>query len=109
MRIAEILYRKCKNMFLQHNTKNTYRNCKRWFMQEKEIKIHFEAGNYSKCEVLLNPMETGYLLAFWRKSAGNPDILRSFRRQEPRVFKTIDAAVKCAKEIGFRRITIVIE
>lgn len=78
-------------------------------MQEKELRLVFESGDLIKASVISNPMDTGYLLSFYRKSTDNPIVMHSFRDKQGRVFKTIDSAVKCACRIGFKDITVTLQ
>lgn len=75
-------------------------------MQEKDAKMIFDTGGYSKAVIVPTPMGAGYhvhLIKFG-KQAGSDVIER--QRGGWRVFSTIDAAANTANGIGFKRIEI---
>jgi len=75
-------------------------------MQEKDAKMVFDTGGYSKAVIVPTPMGAGYhvhLIKFG-KQAGSDVIER--QRGGWRVFSTIDAAANTAHSIGFKRIEI---
>ncbi|ARW85404.1 plasmid replication protein RepB [Aeromonas salmonicida] len=75
-------------------------------MKELQAKWVFEQGGFSKALVACAPMGTGYhlhLVKFGRQSGTE---LIELQRGGPREFKTIDAAVQTAKNIGFRRVEV---
>ena len=75
-------------------------------MQQKELVLLFGAGDLVSCGMSPAPMQSGYVLSFHRRK-GHPVSIHSHRdRNNPRIFKTADAAIRAAQEIGFRTITI---
>lgn len=69
--------------------------------------IYFEAGSFTSCVIGLAPLSyDGYIMRLQQKKGG-VQVLETQRGRE-RVFKTYDAAVSVAKEIGFRRIIVLI-
>ena len=75
-------------------------------MKELQAKWVFEQGGFSKALVACAPMGTGYhlhLVTFGRQSSTE---LIELQRGGTREFKTIDAAVQTAKNIGFRRVEV---
>lgn len=74
------------------------------FHPQKTVELLFKEGVFVNFSVMENPMGQGYHLSF-RKQSGEEVVLTTFRGAssgQPRVFKTIDAAVNVAKEIGFQ-------
>ena len=75
-------------------------------MQELKAKWVFDQGGFSTAWIACTPMGTGYhqhLVRFGRQA--ETEIIER-QRGGWRLFKTIDAAVQTAKNIGFRRVEI---
>ena len=75
-------------------------------MEELQAKWVFEQGGFSKALVACTPMGSGYhlhLVKFGRQSGTE---LIELQRGGTRHFKTIDAAVQTARNIGFRRVEV---
>lgn len=68
-------------------------------MELKDLKLLFDAGSLKKAIITHEPMLTGYLLMI------DHHVLDT-KRGRVRIFKTIDAACKAAKDIGFNRIEV---
>ena len=76
-------------------------------MELKELKIIFDSGALKSAVVTTVPMKTGYMLIV--KDNKNKDNMMTAQRSgkhEPRVFKSIDAAVSNAEKIGFKEIHV---
>jgi hypothetical protein len=76
-------------------------------MELKELKIVFQAGGLKSVVVAPVPMIDGYMLIV--KDKANKDHIMTAQRSdknEPRVFKSIDAAVGNASKIGFREMRV---
>lgn len=75
-------------------------------MQEKEAKLAFDSGRYSKAVIVPTPMGAGFhvhLIRFGKHAES--DVIER-QRGGWRVFSTIDAAANTAHSIGFKRIEI---
>jgi alpha-beta hydrolase superfamily lysophospholipase len=75
-------------------------------MQEKEAKLAFDSGRYSKAVIVPTLMGAGYhvhLIRFGKHAES--DVIER-QRGGWRVFSTIDAAANTAHSIGFKRIEI---
>ena len=75
-------------------------------MQEKEAKLAFDSGRYSKAVIVPTLMGAGYhvhLIRFGKHAES--DVIER-QRGGWRVFSTIDAAANTAHNIGFKRIEI---
>jgi hypothetical protein len=75
-------------------------------MQEKEAKLAFDSGRYSKAVIVPTPMGAGFhvhLIRFGKQVES--DVIER-QRGGWRVFSTIDAAANTAHGIGFKRIEI---
>ena len=75
-------------------------------MQESQAKLLFDHGGLAKAVVVPAPMGHGWHLHVV-KFGKNGDIeIIERQRGGWRVFKTVDAAVNTANEIGFRRVEV---
>jgi hypothetical protein len=75
-------------------------------MQEKEAKLAFDSGRYSKAVIVPTPLGAGFhvhLIRFGKHAES--DVIER-QRGGWRVFSTIDAAANTAPSIGFKRIEI---
>jgi hypothetical protein len=67
--------------------------------------IYFDAGAFTSCIIAPAPLsQGGYILLLQQNKAGT-QVLET-QRGGDRTFKTYDAAIEVAKEIGFRRIIV---
>ncbi|NVK02703.1 MAG: plasmid replication protein RepB [Oceanospirillaceae bacterium] len=73
-------------------------------MQEKEIKIRFDAGDLKAASVVKAPLENGWNLLVTDKNKLAIPVER--KRGGIRLFKMIDAACSTAREIGFVDINV---
>lgn len=79
---------------------------RRFEMLELQAKWTYDQGGFSKAVIVPTPMGQGFhlhLVKFGRQA--ETDIIE-LQRGGWRIFKTIDAAVNTAHEIGFRRIEV---
>ena len=75
-------------------------------MQEKDAKMVFDGGGYSKAVIVPTPLSAGFhvhLIQFGKHAES--DVIER-QRGGWRVFSTIDAAANTAHGIGFKRIEI---
>lgn len=76
-------------------------------MEIKELKVLFDNGALKTVTVTKKMMGSGYVVIFDAKDKSKQYHISAQRTKgEPRVFKSIDAAVKNAHEIGFHTITV---
>lgn len=77
-------------------------------MELLELKIRFEAGELKSAEVIPDAFSKGWHLLLLGTKKNARYFLSSQRsnKNEPRVFKTIDAASKVGRSIGFQSITV---
>lgn len=68
-------------------------------MQKSEAAVRFDSGGLKKAEIVKAPMSAGYVLLL-------DGTVMAAKREPERVFKTIDAAVKTAEDIGFKKIVV---
>ena len=68
-------------------------------MQASELKILFHAGQLKSCTAVNHIMSDEWCLQFERKKGDV--VLMNAQRVSPRRFKTLDAAYKAARDIGF--------
>ena len=75
-------------------------------MEIKDLKVLFDNGALKAATITKEMMGSGYVVVFDAKNKSQQYYISGQRTKgEPRVFKTIDAAVKNAYDIGFRDIT----
>lgn len=76
-------------------------------MELNQLKTAFDTGGLKSVVVAPVPMEDGYMLIVKDKQ-NNEHIMTAQRsdKHEPRVFKSIDAAVGNASKIGFRKMGV---
>lgn len=76
-------------------------------MEIKDLKVLFDNGALKTVTVTKEMMGSGYVVVFDAKDKSQQYHISGQRTKgEPRVFKTIDAAVKNAYDIGFRTVTV---
>jgi hypothetical protein len=76
-------------------------------MELKELKIIFDSGALKNAVVTPVPMADGYNVHFMdsKNKVINMTAQRC-KKEEPRIFKSIDAAVANIKKVGFKNIQI---
>lgn len=75
-------------------------------MQINEAKIRFDAGQLTGAHILpAVAAERGWTISIDIKG-GSYDTIRTKRDTHPREFKTLDAAYRAVREIGFRKATV---
>lgn len=72
-----------------------------------QLKMVFDSGGLNNVVVTPIEMKKGYMLIFKDKEKNN-HIMTTQRsdKHEPRVFKSIDAAVANASQIGFKKVSV---
>lgn len=75
-------------------------------MQELKAKWVFEQGGFAKAMIACAPMGVGYHLHLVKFGRNNETEIIERQRGGWRLFKTIDAAVQTASNIGFRRVEV---
>lgn len=74
-------------------------------MQEKEVKLLFNAGVFETCQAIPIAMSRGWTLKFIAKD-GNVITLDLQRSKKEREFKSLDGAAAVAKRIGFEWLNV---
>ena len=74
-------------------------------MQEKEIKLLFNAGVFESCQATPIAMSRGWRLKFIAKDK-NVITLDLQRSKNEREFKSLDGAAAVAKKIGFEWLNV---
>ncbi|MEH6471372.1 MAG: hypothetical protein V7752_08980 [Halopseudomonas sp.] len=69
-------------------------------MQERELKLLFNAGCFELCRATPISMAKGWTLKFGNKN-GSEELLTLQRGLREREFKSLDGAVSVARKIGF--------
>lgn len=76
-------------------------------MQLKEAKIRFDAGCFKGVALVEAFMQKGYNLQLLGTQQSDSAVLSSQRADsQPKVFKSADAAIKAAADIGFREVVV---
>lgn len=76
-------------------------------MQIKEAKIRFDAGGFKSALVTEAVFVSGFNLTLAGAKVSDNVVITSQRGgDEPRLFKSIDAAAKNAREIGFLKVVV---
>jgi len=78
-------------------------------MELKQLQVVFDAGGLKSATIASAPMGAGYILIV--KDVHKKEHMMTSQRdetQQPRVFKSIDAAVANAAKIGFRELKVVL-
>jgi hypothetical protein len=76
-------------------------------VQIKEAKIKFDAGCFKQACITDALMSQGYNLTLIGKKQADNAVLSSQRAsEEAKAFKSYDAAIKAAKDIGFQDVTV---
>ena len=76
-------------------------------MEIRDARLLFDAGALSKCLVIPSTLGEGFEVVVFKKELGDRGGLSiSTKRGGTRQFKTVDAALKIAGEIGFSSVEI---
>jgi len=75
-------------------------------MNERDVRLLFEAGHWSEAKVIRDPELDGWRVLLVSKTEANPNQTLSSKRGTSRIFKMSDTAIQWCKEIGFQDITI---
>lgn len=75
-------------------------------MNEKEVRLLFDAGHWERAQVTKVPDESGWVVYLKPKNSNLPTQTLASKRGGPRVFKTSDTAILWCKDIGFSQIFI---
>ncbi len=70
-------------------------------MQERELKLLFNANCFECCRAVPVSMAKGWTLKFRTKGDDREELLTLQRGQSEREFKSLDGAVAVARKIGF--------
>ena len=75
-------------------------------MQLKEIKLLFGAGDLLACVIVPAPLSDGFNMQFRRYK--KPDVFLYSQRDKasPQLFKSVNYALKTAKDIGFEEVKV---
>ncbi|EGQ8126953.1 TPA: hypothetical protein ACGSUT_002718 [Vibrio parahaemolyticus] len=76
-------------------------------MKLHEIRLQFEAGAFKGCSIT-RPLfsNEGYILICHGKKSSLDTFLTAQRGSDARIFKTTDAAISAAYQIGFREFKV---
>lgn len=69
-----------------------------------ELKLLFDSGQLKSCVAVHHALSSEWCLQFDRK--GSEPVLMDAQRISPRTFKTLDAAFKAAREVGFIKLEV---
>jgi len=75
-------------------------------MELKELKIVFDAGGLTQAVVKDAPLMGGYILTFKTKTSRAYVMTSQRGEEQPRAFKSIDAAVANAQKVGFMKVLV---
>ncbi|ELA9813854.1 hypothetical protein QRL17_003477 [Vibrio parahaemolyticus] len=75
-------------------------------MQQAELEIRFQAGELTKAIVVPEAFGTDWNLMLQGKNKSTQYIVTPQRGDDARKFKTIDAAAKVARKIGFIEVSV---
>ena len=74
-------------------------------MNEKDVKLLFQAEHWTGAMVKYAPKEDGWLIELHEKETKELQVL-TLKRGKPRIFKTSDTALMWCRDIGFQKITV---
>lgn len=74
-------------------------------MQERDIRLLFDAGAVTKASAVYTQIHNGYILAFQAKNNKELIYLEA-QWGGQRIAKTLDAAAESIKRIGFKSFTV---
>ena len=75
-------------------------------MQEKDIKILFDAGALSRVSVIHMPVLAGFTYQFYYKEKKMDSVTMMTQRGEQKIGKTLDSAMQQLKRIGFQKFEV---
>jgi len=76
-------------------------------MQEREAKLLCKSNDLVSISVSADT--TGWIIKILEKNKLDTDYLISKRSNDPRIFKTSDAALRCCNRIGFSKVEVFFE
>lgn len=76
-------------------------------MQEREAKILLASKDLKDAVIQPNIGQQGWTITFKDKNE-QPQPLVSKRSNDPRLFKTSDAALRCCARIGFNQVEVLV-
>ena len=74
-------------------------------MQEREARLLFESNDLINAIISASEDKPGWTINFVDKNE-NAEFLVSKRSNDPRLFKTSDAALRCCARIGFHQVEV---
>lgn len=74
-------------------------------MNERDVRLLFNAGNWSGAAIKYAPAENGWLVELQVAQTTDREVL-TLKRGNPRVFKTSDTALHWCRDVGFTKITV---
>jgi len=74
-------------------------------MNERDVKLLFNAKHWSGATVKFDPEENGWLVEFNTPENNDGEVL-TLKRGKPRAFKTSDTALHWCRDIGFTKIIV---
>ena len=74
-------------------------------MQEREAKLLFESNDLNSVVISASNSKPGWTINFVDKNLKS-EYLVSKRSNDPRLFKTSDAALRCCARIGFHQVEV---
>ncbi|MPW28272.1 hypothetical protein F9L16_04565 [Agarivorans sp. B2Z047] len=74
--------------------------------EQADIQLLMDSGSLKSCEMASYPMRNGSWLLMFTRNDKATCALCAKRGKEPRQFKTADAALRLAKEIGFEKVRV---
>lgn len=78
-------------------------------MQEREVRLLFEKGHFTKAQVVPDPDGQGWNVLLSGNSDDMPSEALSAKRGGRRIFRTSDAAIAWCHEIGFKTVIFKLE
>jgi CheY-like chemotaxis protein len=74
-------------------------------MNERDVRLLFNANHWSGARVKYAPKEEGWLVELQGAETEELEVL-TLKRGKPRIFKTSDTALMWCRDIGFEKITV---
>lgn len=74
-------------------------------MNERDVRLLFNAGHWSGAAIKYAPSENGWLVELQVTETNEREVL-TLKRGNPRVFKTSDTALHWCRDLGFTKITV---
>ncbi|MGI2178949.1 plasmid replication protein RepB [Shewanella frigidimarina] len=75
-------------------------------MKLHELRLQFDVGGFVGCTITYSPLGNGYILIANAKTKTKDACMTAQRGDQLRVFKSIDAAVSAARNVGFKDILL---